>query len=187
MFSLLESNKDLLNKHNNKPQRKPCECGVVTKSLCILCSEVNICGRHKVCLNCKKQKIEDKQILLETSVSEQLREEARKKARDAYRIKNGIPTELPLLPRGGARNCKHYSEEELEMKHEASKIYQINYQKDYNKRKKHEALKRKTLELMNEQASIINNINKEGGDATNEIKIYKDYELYFKLLESKEN
>ncbi len=121
-------------------------------------------------------------MLLECSFVEQQKEEGRKKARDAYRIKMGIPTDIPLLPRGGARNCKHYTEDVLEKKAEDAKKYQSEYQKMYRKKQSLLALQKKTLELMDKQASLIKTLQAEGHSATQEIEKYKGFEQYFMLL-----
>jgi len=170
MFSILEQNKCLL---INKP-RALCACGVKTTLLCKCCREVHMCKTHKICETCKHQKI--------TLSLEQNKDEGRKKARDAYRIKMGIPTDLPLLPRGGARNCKNYTEDVLAEKAEALKKYQAEYQKMYRKKKSILALRKKTLELMDKQATLIKTLQAEGHSATNEIEMYKGFEQYFMLL-----
>ncbi len=178
MFSLLEKNKHLLNK---KP-RNPCVCGVKTSLLCKHCFAVNICKTHKICETCSLTVYNEKKMLLELSADEQKKEEGRKKARDAYRIKMGIPTDLPLLPRGGARNCKNYTEDVLAEKAEALKKYQAEYQKMYRKKKSIVALQKKTLELMDKQATLIKTLQADGHSATNEIEMYKGFEQYFMLL-----
>lgn len=164
-------------------KRQPCMCGVITKRLCISCFEINVCKTHKKCDSCKLQEFYDKSALLECSLVEQQKEERRKKARDAYRIKMGIPTDLPLLPRGGAHNCKNFTEEQLAEKAAASKIYQKDYQKKYREKKVTDALKKKTLELMAEYAVLITHLNMEGQDASVEQTAYKGFETYLQLLD----
>jgi hypothetical protein len=129
------------------------------------------------------QKYEDRLLLLEHSQAEQRKEEGRKKARDAYRIKKGIPTDIPLLPRGGARNCKNYTEEELAEKADASKKYQILYQKQYRMSQKLRLLQQTTLQLMEKQAQLIKELENKGCSAEKEIELYKGFEQYFVSLQ----
>ncbi len=168
---------------NKLIERRPCMCGVMTKRLCISCSEINVCKTHKKCEACKMQDISDKSALLECSWAEQQKEQNRKKARDAYRIKMGIPTDLPLLPRGGAHNCKNFTEEQLAEKAAASKKYQKDYQKKYREKKTMDTLRKKTLELMAEYAVLITHLNMEGQDASVEQTAYKGFETYLQSLD----
>lgn len=181
MFSILETNKSLL---LPKPEtkRNPCACGVMTKLLCTTCYEVNVCKTHKKCEKCKLQQLADKAALLECSKVEQQKEEGRKKARDTYRLKMGIPTDLPLLPRGGARNCKNFTEEELRIKEMASKKYQQLYQRQYRENKSRQALKQKTLELMEKKAEQIKLLIEAGQNADLQISEYQGFEQYFMTL-----
>lgn len=70
----------------------------------------------------------------------------RKRAREYYRKKVGIPVDAPLLPRGGVRNFKYVTEEDKQERINKTKEYQREYQLKYRQRKAE--LKKQTLLLI---------------------------------------
>jgi hypothetical protein len=110
----------------------PC-CEVVTKRLCAGCENEHICKKHNKCVTCKVSKsinttLEKKENL---SPEETKKEIARERARNYYRLKQGIPIEAPLIQRGGAHNVKYRTDEAKARRAEMDKEYQKEYQRKY--------------------------------------------------------
>lgn len=110
----------------------PC-CEVVTKRLCSGCKNEHLCKKHNKCVTCKVSKsisttLEKKENL---SPEEAKKEIARERARNYYRLKQGIPVEAPLIQRGGAHNVKYHTDESKARRAEMDKEYQKEYQRKY--------------------------------------------------------
>lgn len=126
-------------------------CDVVTKSLCVSCEKEHVCNKHKKCDSCKNSKtvviaVQKMEIV---SDEEEKKEKARERARNYYRLKQGIPVDAPLIQRGGAHNVKYHTEAEKAERAKLEKEYQKEYQQKYREKKakelKEEPIKR-TLE-----------------------------------------
>jgi flagellar biosynthesis/type III secretory pathway protein FliH len=66
------------------------------------------------------------------------KEKARERARNYYRIKQGIPIDAPLIQRGGAHNVKYHTEAEKAERARLEKEYQKEYQQKYREKKANE-------------------------------------------------
>ena len=126
-------------------------CDVITKSVCLGCEKEHVCKKHKKCESCKTNKtvIIKSQKMEIVSDEEDKKEKARERARNYYRIKQGIPIDAPLIQRGGAHNVKYHTEAEKAERARLEKEYQKEYQQKYREKKvnelKQEPIKR-TLE-----------------------------------------
>lgn len=127
-------------------------CEVVTKLLCVGCENKHVCKKHNKCESCKTNKttvIIKSQKMEIVSDEEEKKEKARERARNYYRIKQGIPIDAPLIQRGGAHNVKYHTEAEKAERAKLEKEYQKEYQQKYREKKvnelKQEPVKR-TLE-----------------------------------------
>jgi hypothetical protein len=69
------------------------------------------------------------------SDEEEKKEKARERARNYYRIKQGIPVDAPLIQRGGAHNVKYHTEAEKAERARLEKEYQKEYQQKYREKK----------------------------------------------------
>ena len=136
---------------NNRSKCANSCCEVVTKSLCVSCEKEHVCNKHKKCDSCKNSKtvviaVQKMEIV---SDEEEKKEKARERARNYYRLKQGIPVDAPLIQRGGAHNVKYHTEAEKAERTKMEKEYQKEYQQKYREKKakelKEEPIKR-TLE-----------------------------------------
>jgi predicted GIY-YIG superfamily endonuclease len=105
-------------------------CESKTRRMCSDCNAINICKKHGTCSPCKEMK-----MLREQYYSNDVN---RERARNAYRIKHGIPLDAPLIQRGGARNVKYHTEEQKAERRIMDREYQREYQKKYRSIKLHE-------------------------------------------------
>lgn len=138
----------VLNKEvNNKPFIKcsePC-CESKTRRVCATCNTSSACKKHSVCLSCKDieaWKKQEQERIRDTEAAN------RERARNAYRIKKGIPLDAPLIQRGGARNIKYHTQEQKEERQTMERIYQREYQKKYREKKLQE--KNMMMEIVDE-------------------------------------
>ncbi len=105
-------------------------CESKTRRMCSDCNAINICKKHGMCSPCKELKmLKDQQCVNDVN---------RERARNAYRIKHGIPLDAPLIQRGGARNVKYHTEEQKAERRDMDRKYQREYQKKYRLMKMHE-------------------------------------------------
>jgi hypothetical protein len=132
-----------------KGSRAKCEnscCEVVTKLLCVGCEKKHVCKKHNKCESCKTNKTVVIKVQKMDVVSDEddKKEKARERARNYYRIKQGIPVDAPLIQRGGAHNVKYHTEAEKAERAKLEKEYQKEYQKKYREKKanKEEPIKR---------------------------------------------
>jgi hypothetical protein len=116
-------------------------CEVITKSMCVGCDKEHVCNKHKKCESCKTNKtvLIKSQKMDIVSDEETKKEKARERARNYYRIKQGIPVDAPLIQRGGAHNVKYHTEAEKAERAEFEKKYQKEYQQKYREKKAREA------------------------------------------------
>jgi hypothetical protein len=120
----------------NKVPRKICAslcCTVKTCRLCPQCNKNNVCKKHGTCSTCNG--IES---VKEPPCSQEVLDRIvrnREKARNHYRIKQGIPLDAPLIQRGGARNIKYHTQEEKAQIHQLDREYQREYQRKYREQK----------------------------------------------------
>lgn len=112
-------------------------CDVVTKLLCVGCENTHVCKKHNKCESCKTNKtvVIKVQKMEIVSDEEEKKEKARERARNYYRIKQGIPVDAPLIQRGGAHNVKYHTDEEKAKRAEMEKEYQKEYQQKYREKK----------------------------------------------------
>lgn len=132
----------------NKPFVKcsePC-CESKTRRVCATCNISSACKKHSVCLSCKDieawKKKECEGSIKDTEAAN------RERARNAYRIKKGIPLDAPLIQRGGARNVKYHTQEQKEERQTMDREYQREYQKKYREKKLQE--KNMMMEIVEE-------------------------------------
>ena len=139
--------------------RKMCSetcCAVKTRRLCESCNKNNVCKKHGTCSVCKgidlvvKTTTDVLPIVL-TAEQERL-ERNRERARNAYRQRQGIPFDAPLIQRGGARNVKYHTAEQKEQRHQLDREYQKEYQKRYREQKMKDA----EMEIENEKVKSFN-------------------------------
>lgn len=69
------------------------------------------------------------------SAEEDKKDKARERARNYYRLKQGIPVDAPLIQRGGAHNVKYHTEAEKAERAKLEKEYQKEYQQKYREKK----------------------------------------------------
>ena len=127
--TIVENNED-------KVPRKICAslcCTVKTCRLCSKCNENNVCKKHGTCstcngIECVKEPPSSQEVLDRIQRN-------REKARNHYRIKQGIPLDAPLIQRGGARNIKYHTPEEKAQRHQLDREYQREYQRKYREQK----------------------------------------------------
>jgi hypothetical protein len=112
-------------------------CDVITKSVCVGCEKQHVCNKHKKCESCKTNKTVTikSQKMDVVSDEDDKKEKARERARNYYRIKQGIPTDAPLIQRGGAHNVKYHTEAEKAERARLEKEYQKEYQQKYREKK----------------------------------------------------
>jgi hypothetical protein len=125
-------------------------CDVITKLVCVGCENKHVCKKHNKCESCKTNKtvVIKVQKMEIVSDEEEKKEKARERARNYYRLKQGIPVDAPLIQRGGAHNVKYHTEAEKAERARLEKEYQKEYQQKYREKKaakKEEPIKR-TLE-----------------------------------------
>lgn len=122
---------------NNRSKCANSCCEVVTKSLCVSCEKQHVCNKHKKCDSCKNSKtiviaVQKMEIV---SAEEDKKDKARERARNYYRLKQGIPVDAPLIQRGGAHNVKYHTEAEKAERAKLEKEYQKEYQQKYREKK----------------------------------------------------
>jgi hypothetical protein len=122
-------------------------CTVITKSVCVSCEKEHVCKKHKKCEYCKTNKtvIIKVQKMEIVSEEEEKKEKARERARNYYRLKQGIPIDAPLIQRGGAHNVKYHTEAEKAERARLEKEYQKEYQQKYREKKAKEEPFKRTL------------------------------------------
>lgn len=125
-----------LEENEDKVPRKICAslcCTVKTCRLCPQCNENNVCKKHGTCSTCNGVECVKEPPSSQDVVDRIQRN--REKARNHYRIKQGIPIEAPLIQRGGARNIKYHTMEEKAQRHQLDREYQREYQRKYREQK----------------------------------------------------
>lgn len=125
-------------------------CEVITKRMCMGCEKEHVCKKHNKCESCKTGKTTNVQAQPEktevaVSPEKDKKDKARERARNYYRIKQGIPIDAPLIQRGGAHNVKYHTEAEKAERAEMEKEYQKEYQKKYREKKAKEEEMRQTI------------------------------------------
>jgi len=118
--------------------------------MCAGCEKEHICKKHNKCESCKtgkKTNVQAQPEKTEVAVSpeQDKKDKARERARNYYRLKQGIPIDAPLIQRGGAHNVKYHTEAEKAERAEMEKEYQKEYQKKYREKKAKEAEMRQTI------------------------------------------
>ena len=88
-----------------------------------------------MCLSCKDIEAWRKRECAAIAAKKDEKETNRERARNAYRMKVGIPLDAPLIQRGGAHNVKYHTPEQKAEKQEMDREYQREYQKKYREKK----------------------------------------------------
>lgn len=103
----------------------------------------------------------------------------RQRAREHYRKKVGIPVDVPLLPRGGARNIKYVTEEDKQAHINKTKEYQREYQLKYRQKKaelKKQALAFITKDYINDLQKQLEEHPENGYNISCKLHDFKTYE-----------
>jgi len=109
-------------------------CESKTRRVCSTCNNCSACKKHSVCLSCKDIEAWRKKECAATAAKDE-KETNRERARNAYRMKVGIPLDAPLIQRGGAHNVKYHTPEQKAERQEMDREYQKEYQKKYREKK----------------------------------------------------
>jgi len=128
-------NTAILNKEESHRPFVKCShpfCSSKTRRVCNKCENASLCKKHTMCLGCKDLEEWKKKEIAKVSDEKEF---TRENARNAYRIKKGIPLDAPLIQRGGARNVKYHTPEEKEERQKMGREYQKEYQKKYREKK----------------------------------------------------
>ena len=89
-----------------------------------------------MCLSCKDiEAWKKREYAAIASAKKDEKETNKERARNAYRMKVGIPLDAPLIQRGGAHNVKYHTPEQKAEKQEIDREYQREYQKKYREKK----------------------------------------------------
>lgn len=130
---------EVLNRNNPMKFFVKCSdpfCESKTKRVCSTCKNCSACKKHSVCLSCKDLKAwKKREYAAIASAKKDEKETNRERARNAYRMKVGIPLDAPLIQRGGAHNVKYHTPEQKAEKQELDREYQREYQKKYREKK----------------------------------------------------
>ena len=130
---------EVLNRNNPMKSFVKCSdpfCESKTKRVCSTCKNCSACKKHSVCLSCKDIEAWKKREYAAIAAAKKNEKETnRERARNAYRMKVGIPLDAPLIQRGGAHNVKYHTPEQKAEKQELDREYQREYQKKYREKK----------------------------------------------------
>ena len=132
---------EVLNRNNPMKSFVKCSdpfCESKTKRVCSTCKNCSACKKHSVCLSCKDIEAWKKREYAAAAAAAAKKDEKetnRERARNAYRMKVGIPLDAPLIQRGGAHNVKYHTPEQKAEKQEMDREYQREYQKKYREKK----------------------------------------------------
>lgn len=131
---------EVLNRNNPMKSFVKCSdpfCESKTKRVCSTCKNCSACKKHSVCLSCKDIEAWKKReyAAIAAVAAKDEKETNRERARNAYRMKVGIPLDAPLIQRGGAHNVKYHTPEQKAEKQEMDREYQREYQKKYREKK----------------------------------------------------
>lgn len=130
---------EVLNRNNPMKFFVKCSdpfCESKTKRVCSTCKNCSACKKHSVCLSCKDiEAWKKREYAAIASAKKDEKETNRERARNAYRMKVGIPLDAPLIQRGGAHNVKYHTPEQKAEKQELDREYQRKYQKKYREKK----------------------------------------------------
>lgn len=111
-------------------------CESKTRRVCSTCNNCSACKKHSVCLSCKDiEAWRKREYAAIAAAKKDEKETNRERARNAYRMKVGIPLDAPLIQRGGAHNVKYHTPEQKAERQEMDREYQKEYQKKYREKK----------------------------------------------------